>query len=393
LNSKEEEMVDLSKCKVLVVDDSEASIEILLEILGPDYDIHIAMDGEAALKNVADEEPDLILLDVMMPGMSGYEVCEKLKKDPLSQNIPVIFLTSMNDSGYETKAFELGAVDYISKPFHIGVVKKRVKHQLEREGYKKHLEQLVEERTLELRKAKDKLQVANKAKGDFLMNMSHELRTPLNGVLMAAELILFSDTKKELKELQDIISSSGNSLLKTIEQILDFTRSKNGELELESSFFRLDEALSKIKTSFFHNGTDIKININFDFNDESVPNMFMGDEGRLIEIINHLLENAAKFTITPPEATIKIKVKEQSSEDVLLEFSLTDRGIGISEDSFEKIFEPFSQVDTSSSRQYAGLGIGLTICRQFVELMNGKIGLKSELGKGSTFFFTVRLKR
>ncbi|MCP3923479.1 MAG: response regulator [Desulfobacterales bacterium] len=372
--------------RILIVDDEKIIINFLRGSLQSDYLIQAAKNSEKALKIAAESPPDLILLDIMMPKIDGYEVCKRLKSDDKTKNIPVIFLTAMKDSGYETKGLELGAVDYITKPINTAILKTRVKHHLEREGYRKHLEKLVEKRTEELR-------IANKAKGDFLMNMNHELRTPLNGVLMAAELISTCETTYELKEVQGIISSSGNSLLNTLERISDFTRSKNGEIELESLPFCLDEALSEINTNFFHKGTKLYLKPKIDIDTGSVPNKYIGDEARIIEILNLLLENAAKFTTSAAEATLNIKAIEKSMEEVLLEFSLTDNGIGIEEADLEKIFEPFFKVDTSLTRKYEGIGIGLSICKQLVELMGGQIRVTSELNEGSVFSFTLKLKQ
>ncbi len=235
--------------------------------------------------------------------------------------------------------------------------------------------------------------MANKAKGDFLMNMSHELRTPLGGVLTATELLSTCKTKEEQNKIQQIISSSSNSLLKTIEQILNFTQSKDGFLELESSSFRLDELLSSVSTKFFHKGSQVKIDLTFKIDPGKVTNFLAGDQARIIEILNHLLENSAKFTKKSPRASLSIITVEKTPDNVLLEFSLTDNGIGIDPEHSETVFDPFSQADTSSTRSYDGVGIGLSVCRQLVELMGGKIWFSSVPDNGTTFFFTLRLKR
>ncbi|MDM8539373.1 ATP-binding protein, partial [Desulfobacterales bacterium HSG17] len=150
---------------------------------------------------------------------------------------------------------------------------------------------------------------------------------------------------------------------------------------------------SKIKTSFLHKGAQLFIHPEFDLDTENIPNMLIGDEDRIVKVLNHLLENAAKFTTNIPTVIIKIRSLEKTPDNVLLEFSLTDKGIGIAKDHFEKIFEPFCQVDSSSSRRYDGVGIGLTVCKQLVELMGGKIWVKSEVGMGCSFCFTLPLKR
>lgn len=143
-------MTGLSDFAVLLVDDTETNIDILMETLGDDYDVSVAMDGESALESVADDQPDLILLDIMMPGMDGYEVCERLKSDNSTRKIPVIFLTAMAEEQDEAKGLALGAVDYVTKPFSPDLVRARVQNQLELKRHRDHLEELVKERTREL---------------------------------------------------------------------------------------------------------------------------------------------------------------------------------------------------------------------------------------------------
>ncbi len=260
------------------------------------------------------------------------------------------------------------------------------------ENAKNMAEELVEKRTKELRKAKEAAEVANRAKSVFLMNMSHELRTPLNGILTGSELITMSDTQEELSEIQQIIQSSSQALLQTIETILDFSKSQDGNLELEEQPFKLSEVLNSLKTRFFYKGVYIPLKLNFDIKNSDIPNSLIGDEAHLIEIFNHLLENAAKFNINPPKAKLFVDLTGKTADKVTLQLSLKDNGIGIEQEHFEKIFDPFSQVDTSSTRQYDGAGVGLSFCKQLVEMMGGKITLESELGKGSTFSFLIDLK-
>ena len=144
-------MTDLSSCTVMVVDDTEANIDILVSTLGPDYEVSVAINGKAALAAIAEDKPDLILLDIMMPGMNGYEVCERLKADESTTNIPVLFITAMTEEQDEAKGLALGAVDYITKPFSPELVKSRVRNQLELKRYRDHLEELVAQRTQQLR--------------------------------------------------------------------------------------------------------------------------------------------------------------------------------------------------------------------------------------------------
>ncbi len=230
-------------------------------------------------------------------------------------------------------------------------------------------------------------EAANIAKSEFLLNMSHEIRTPLNGVVAASELISMCDTKEEVNDIQQIIQSSSQALLQSFDTILDFIKSRDGKLKLENKPFKLKNVLSTLKTRFFHKGMYILLALDFDVNDSTIPNNLIGDKELLVQIFNYLLENAAKFNSNSPESTLTVKFKEKTIDKVTLEFSISDNGIGITPEHYEKIFDPFYQVDTSSSRQYDGAGVGLSVCKQLVELMGGEIGVKSDLDSGSTFFF------
>jgi CheY-like chemotaxis protein len=175
---------------LLVVDDVAANIDILLEAVGEDYTVRVATDGAAALNSVKKLLPDLILLDIMMPGIDGFEVCRRLKDDPATQDIPIIFLTARNEDADEASGLSLGAVDYITKPFNPAIVNARVRNHLELKKHRDHLTLLVAQRTRELAKAYERLLELGRLKDDFLRMISHEIRTPANGVLGIGELII-----------------------------------------------------------------------------------------------------------------------------------------------------------------------------------------------------------
>jgi signal transduction histidine kinase len=278
----------------------------------------------------------------------------------------------------------------------------------------RNLEQTVEERTADLtaanvqvknelavRKkyekellvAKQDAEAANKAKDLFIANMSHELRTPLSGIISSADLALGQELTPIVEKFQKTIRRSGRAILGTVNAILDFSKSESGKLELATIPFRLDEVFEELSGTFVQKGIQKQIEISFDIFADEIPNALIGDPDRLVDLFNHLLDNAAKFCLGIPTATIGVKDVKTSAKKTTLEFYVKDNGIGIASEDFEKIFEPFIQGDASSTRQYDGTGMGLAVCKRLVKQMGGTIWLESELDKGSTFYFTVSFDR
>jgi signal transduction histidine kinase len=364
-------MKEIEKFNILVVDDEKANILTLMDILKPEYTVYAATSGQSAIEMAEKHLPEIILLDIIMKDMDGFEVITALKASENTKDIPVIFVTGLSSAEDEEKGLAFGVADYITKPFSPAIVKLRVRNQI-----------------LQMRKT-EIAEESNRAKSRFLANMSHEMRTPMNVIVGLTGLMLDEDDPTvNLKSNLKKISTAGNTLLGLINDVLDISKIEAGKLELMPIQYELPSLINDILILNILRFEDKPIKFILNIN-EDLPFYLFGDDLRLKQIVNNILSNAFKYT-HKGTVTLNISCERVGDDDVWFLINVSDTGIGIREEDLAKIFTDYGQVDTRANRAIEGTGLGLAITKRLTEMMEGEITAESEYGKGTVFKLRLR---
>lgn len=358
--------------KIMVVDDTVANLKLLEEMLGKQgYVVRSFPRGRLALAAASREQPDLVLLDIQMPEMDGFEVCERFKADPLLAPIPIIFISAQHETMDKVRAFALGGVDYVTKPFQFAEVDARVRTHLELRRQK-----------VALQNSYERLKELELLRENLAHMVVHDMRSPLFAIMMSLELVQMNVTSPppKVSKYLDMAVGNVNKLTEMVNQLLDISRLESGRMPMTKTRGDLAVTAQTVLDSFRTVAADRRITLFF-----SEPIVASYDKDLVGRILSNLVGNALKFT--PVEEEVKITLDRKGSAARL---SVMDRGPGIPPEFREKIFEKFTQLE-GEKRKY-GTGLGLTFCKLAVEAHGGAIGVESVADQSNTFWFTLPIK-
>lgn len=362
---------------ILIVDDVVDNLHMLTDMLeAQGHEVRIAMNGKEALEKIADKQPDLILLDIQMPGMTGYEVCQKVKANPATEDIPVIFLSALHESADILKGFEVGGVDYVSKPFQYREVVARVQSQIAVAQQRRELAELRE---------RDRLQfeMIAGAKDTFLHATAHDLKNPLTSVLLYVQALRENppETRAELDDALNGIEGRARKMQRLISDILDLAQMQVGN---PMNFIEqpIQPILVKVMENFDVLAREKNIQLFLNMPESSVR---MALDGNYFErMIDNLVSNAIKYT--PPNGEVRVSLTMGDCIDI----QVKDTGIGIPSEDLPHVFDAFYRVKKASHKKEIGTGLGLSIVAAIVEEHGGTINVESHEGEGTSFNLCFR---
>jgi signal transduction histidine kinase len=381
------------RSQIFIVDDNAVNVTILEEILRDEFELIKASSGEEALEQLKAHRPDLILLDIMMPGIDGYETCRRIRQDPEHRFVKIILVSAKALTAERLEGYAAGADDYVTKPFDADEMVAKVKVFLRLKN-SEELEAEKEQRAQELALLNDQLRAAraaadaaNEAKTHFLANMSHEVRTPMTAIIGFAETLLDPGLDESERGFAvEVIHQNGEHLLQIINDILDVSKIEAGKLEVEQIDCSPMQIVSDVQSLMGVRAEEKNLNFAIEYIGQ-VPETIKTDPTRLRQIFINLVGNAIKFTSS---GDVRLVARFSDPEDPgqsqpMMVFDVIDNGIGMTDEQVGRLFRPFVQADPTTTRRFGGTGLGLTISKHLAEYLGGDITVSSKPGEGSTF--------
>ena len=360
------ETIDLHGSRILVVDDNTANLGVLFNYLDRSgLTVLVCQDAETAVELVKTERPDIVLLDVMLPGMSGFDACRLLKSDPEHAEIPVIFISALSDLDDKVEGFKAGGVDYITKPFQQEEVLARIRAHVT------------------IRRQQERLEELNATKDRFFSIIAHDLRGSFGGILTAVDLIrrsLEQLTPELLNELADNLHHSAETTYRLLENLLEWARLQQNSTEYNPEHLEpapvILEIIDVYRLAAEQKG--IKLSTTVEADDE-----FVADRGMFAAVMRNLVNNALKFT--HPGGSVDVSV---SRLDGMLAFTVRDTGVGISPSDREKLFRVDKKITSVGTSGEKGTGLGLLLVKEYVKKNRGNVSVESNHGAGTTITVT-----
>ncbi|HSH04541.1 MAG TPA: hybrid sensor histidine kinase/response regulator [Anaerolineae bacterium] len=366
----------LQNASILIIDDNPTNIGVVVDYLEQyEMDIMVAQDGETGISIAVYAHPDIILLDVMMPGMDGFETCRQLKDNSITQDIPVIFMTARAHQDDKVKGFEVGAADYITKPIQQKEALARITNQLKIRQVNTYLQEQ-NQRLADLNASKDK----------FFSIISHDLRGPFNSLIGLSQLIAKqyeTMTSEEIGELAKHIHNTAKASYNLLQNLLTWARLQRGQVTWTPEMVDLQRSSQRIIQLLTSAAHHKQITLN---NDVPADTFVYADQEMLHTILRNLVANAIKFT--PHDGSVTVAISAEPTPDWLA-IHIVDTGVGIAPEDQEKLFKTDIHHTTKGTEQEDGSGLGLIICYEMIQRHRGNIWVDSKIGEGTTFSFTL----
>ncbi len=364
---------------ILVVDDTPANLRLLTGMLKEHgYRVRPVPSGKLAIQAIQNEKPDLILLDINMPEMDGYEVCKYLKADEAFKDIPILFISALDETIDKIRAFAAGGVDYVTKPFQFEEVEARVHTHLKL----RRLQMELENKNRQLQENYDQLKKLEELRDNLIHMIVHDMRSPLMAIMLGLDVHKRrAAAKLNEEEMEPVVEAliSTDRLVEMVSSLLDVSRLESGKMPIHIEECDLTGLIRDVVKSLKNLNPDCQIEMV-----QQDPEMVRCDRELMRRILTNIGANAVKFA--PENGRVKFDIQKDCAGIKVL---ISDNGPGIPKEFHEKVFEKFGQVEARRQRKMYSTGLGLTLCKLAVEAHGGKIGVESEVGKGSTFWFTL----